>query len=356
MNRTARRPRIFVTQPIAASALARIKAVAEVSVNLDDTRILPREALLAGVAECDFLLPLMHDKIDRSIFAANPDLRAIASMAVTPSDIDIEEATRRGVVVTTVPPLVTESTADLCFGLMLAVARRIVEGDKLVRNGVFPGGQSNHLIGGGVFGKTLGLVGGGGRIGAAVARRARGFEMNILYWSPRRKPPDFERDLGVEFVPLDELLRRSDFVSIHSPLREETRGQIGARELALMKPTAFLINTSRGPVVDELALVDALKRGQIAGAGLDVFEREPAVAPALLDMRNVVLTPHLGSAVVETRDALANAVADNLLALIEGRRPPNIYNPEVFDSWLARRARGGGEAFRSGNAERSSAR
>ena len=355
MNGIARRPRIFVTQPIAASALDRIKAVADVSVNLDDSRILPREALLAGVAQCDFLLPLMHDKIDRSIIAANPDLQAIASMAVTPSDIDIEEATRRGIVVTTVSPVVTEATADICFGLMLAVARRIVEGDKLVRRGVFPGGQSNHLIGGGVFGKTLGLVGGGGRIGSAVARRARGFQMNILYWSPRRKH-DLERDLGVQFVPLDELLQRSDFVSLHSPLREETRGQIGARELSLMKPTAFLINTSRGPIVDELALVEALKHGQIGGAGLDVFEREPAVTPALLEMGNVVLTPHLGSAVVETRDALANAVADNIVALIEGRRPPNIYNPEVLDSFLARRARGEGEVFRSGNGERSTAR
>jgi glyoxylate reductase len=355
MNRIARRPRIFVTQPIAAAALNRIKAVADVSVNPDSSQILSREGLLAGVAECDFLLPLLHDKIDRSVVTANPNLQAITSMAVTPSDIDIEEATRRGVVVTTVSPVVTEATADICFGLMLAVARRIVEGDKLVREGMFPGGQSNHLLGGGVFGKTLGLVGGGGRIGSAVARRARGFQMNILYWSPRRKH-NMERDLGVQFAPLDDLLRQSDFVSVHSPLREETRGQIGARELSLMKPTGFLINTSRGPIVDELALVEALKRRQLAGAGLDVFEREPAVTPALLEMTNVVLTPHLGSAVVETRDALANAVADNILALVEGRRPPNIYNPEVFDSWLARRARAREEVFRSGNAERSSAR
>jgi glyoxylate reductase len=342
MNPVARRPRIYVTQPIAAGALNRIRAIADVAVNRDDTQILPREALLAGVADCDFLLSLMHDKIDRSVIAANPDLRAIASMAITPSGIDIEEATRRGIVVTTVPPLVTESTADICFGLILSVARRIVEADELVRRGMFPGGQSNHLVGGGVFGKTLGLVGGGGRIGAAVARRARGFQMSILYWSPRRKPAEFERDLGMEFVSLDELLRRSDFVSIHSPLREETRGQIGARELSLMQPTTFLINTSRGPIVDELALVEALERKQIAGAGLDVFEREPAVTPALLGMRNVVLTPHLGSAVVETRDALANAVADNLIALIEGRRPPNIYNPEVFDAWIARSVSSGG--------------
>jgi glyoxylate reductase len=356
MNRIVRRPRIFVTQPIAASALDRIKAVADVSVSLDGSRILPREALLAAVAECDFLASLMHDRIDGSVIAANPDLQAITSMAITPTDIDVAEATRRGIVVTTVPALVTEATADICFGLLLAVARRIVEGDRLVREGVFPGGQSNHLIGRGVFGKTLGLVGGGGRIGSAVARRARGFQMNILYWSPRRKPPVFERDLGVEFAPLDELLRRSDFVSLHSPLRKETRGQIGARELSLMKPTAFLINTSRGPIVDEQALVEALKRGQLAGAGLDVFEREPAVAPALLEMNNVVLTPHLGSAVVETREALANALADNILALIEGRRPPNIYNPEIFDSWLARRVGEAGAVSQSGAAERSAAR
>ncbi|HZZ60021.1 MAG TPA: NAD(P)-dependent oxidoreductase, partial [Roseiarcus sp.] len=278
MDLLARRPRVFVTQPIASSALDRIRAVADVAINLDTSRILPTEDLLTAVAECDFLLPLMHDKIDRSIIAANPNLLAITSMAVTPSDIDIEEATRRGIVVTTVPPLVIESTADICFGLMIAVARRIVEGDLLVRRNVFPGGQSNHLIGGGVFAKTLGLVGGGGRIGAAVARRARGFQMNVLYWSPRRKPREFEHELGMTFVQLDELLRQSDFVSIHSPLREETRGQIGAKELSLMKRTAFLINTSRGPIVDELALVAALERDQIAGAGLDVFEREPAVA------------------------------------------------------------------------------
>jgi glyoxylate reductase len=336
MRAITRRRRVFVTQPIAASALDRIKVVADVAVNLDDRQILPRKSLLAGIAECDYLLSLMHDKIDGSVMGVNPDLLAIASMAITPTDIDVEEATRRSVAITTAPPLVTEATADLCFGLMLAVARRIVEGDKLVRRGAFPGGQSNHLVGGGVFGKTLGLVGGGGRIGTAVARRGRGFQMTVLYWSPRRKPPEIEKELGLSFTPLDELLRRSDFVSIHSPLRPETRGQIGADELALMKSTAFLINTSRGPIVDELALVDALERGRIAGAALDVFAREPEVTPTLLKMSNVVLTPHLGSAVVETRAAMANSVADNLLALIDGRRPPNLQNPEVFPAWSAR--------------------
>jgi len=347
MDEPTKRPRVFVTQPIATSALDRLRAFADVTVNPDSSRILPREALLAGVLDCDFLLSLMHDKIDGAIMAANPNLRAIASMAVTPSDIDVDEATRRGVVVTTAPAIVTEATADICFGLLLAVARRIVEGDRLVRQGVFPGGQSNHLLGSSVWGKTLGLIGGGGRIGAAVARRARGFQMDVLYWSPRRKPQSIEQELGLTFVPFDELLRTSDFVSIHSPLKAETRRQIGERELALMKPTAFLINTSRGPVVDELALAAALARGEIAGAGLDVFDKEPAVTPALLELKNVVVTPHLGSAVPETRDALANAVADNLLALIEGRRPPNIANPEVLSGWTSRSARMGADSVKA---------
>jgi glyoxylate reductase len=348
MDLSAKRPRVFVSQPIAASALDRLRAAADVVVNPDSSRILPREALLAGVLDCDFLLSLMHDKVDGAIIAANPNLKGIASMAVTPSDIDIEEATLRGVAVTTAPAIVTEATADICFGLLLAVARRVVEGDRLVRRGVFPGGQSSHLLGSGVWGKTLGLIGGGGRIGAAVARRARGFGMEVLYWSPRRKPDAIEQELRLAFVPFDELLTKSDFVSVHSPLKAETRRQIGERELKLMKPTAILINTSRGPVVDESALAAALARGEIAGAGLDVFDEEPRVTPALLELENVVLTPHLGSAVPETREALANAVADNLLALIEGRRPPNIVNPEVLpevlSGWTSQGARLGAKA------------
>jgi glyoxylate reductase len=332
-----RRPRIFVTQPIAASALDRLRPFADVTVNPDSSRIIPQERLLAGVRDCDFLFSLLHDKIDRIVIGANADLRAITSMAITPSDIDIGEASRRGIVVTIAPPIVTEATADISFGLMLAVARRIVEGDRLVREGVFPGGQSNHLLGSGVWGKTLGLIGGGGRVGTAVARRARGFHMRVLYWGPRRKPENFERESNMTFVPLDELLQESDFVSIHSPLTAETRHQVGERELALMKPSAYLINTSRGPVIDEEALVAALECRRISGAGLDVFEHEPAVTPALVAMPNVVMTPHLGSAVLETREALANAVIDNLLALIEGRRPPNIVNPEVLDGRWNRR-------------------
>jgi glyoxylate reductase len=227
-----------------------------------------------------------------------------------------------------VPPIVAEATADIHFGLMLAVARRMVEGDKMVRSGKFPGSQSNHLGGVAVFGKTLGLVG-AGRIGQATARRARGFGMRILYWGPRRKF-DAERELGVEHVTLDRLLAESDFVSLHPPLNAETRHMISDKQFAMMKPTAFIINTARGAVIDEKALVRALKKKQIAGAGLDVFEHEPKLPPALRTMKNVVLTPHLGSAVMEVRDQMANIVVDNIQALIDGRAPPNCVNPQVL--------------------------
>jgi glyoxylate reductase len=324
------RPRIFVTQPVAKSAIDRLRQVASVKVNPDSSRIISKKLLLAAVGKSDILFSLLHDRIDRNVIAANPKLRAITSQSITPDNIDVAEATRRRIPVTVVPPIVAEATADINFGLMLMVARRMVEGDRLVHKGRFPGSQSGHLIGRAVFGKTIGLVGGGGRIGTAVARRARGFGMRVLYWAPRRKPESLEREVEMTYVPIDELLAQSDFVSLHSPLRPETRHQIGARELALMKPTAFLINTARGAIVDEVALTRALKRRQIAGAGLDVFEHEPKVTPALLAMPNVVATPHLGSAVVEVREQMANIVVDNILALLAGKTPPNCVNPEVL--------------------------
>jgi glyoxylate reductase len=251
-------------------------------------------------------------------------------MKITPSDIDVAAATARRIPVTVIPPLVSEATADLHFGLLLAVARRVVEGDRLLRAGVFPGAQSTYLEGAFVWGKTIGLVGGGGRIGRAVAQRARGFSMRILYWGPRRISESEERELGLDYVALDRLLAESDFVSIHAPLKPETHHLIGARELALMKPTAFLINTARGPIVDEEALVRALADRRIAGAGLDVYEHEPHVESALLTMPNVVLTPHLGSAVAELREAMAHVVVDNIVAVLEGRTPPNCCNPEIY--------------------------
>ena len=326
------RPRIFVTQPIAESALGRLRAVADVKVNSDSSRILAKGKLLAATRQCDILFALLHDRVDRDVLAVNPQLRAVASMAITPDNIDVAEATRRGITVTVIPPIVTEAAADIAFGLMLAVARRMMEGDRLARAGRYPGSQSNHLAGAWVYGKTLGLVGGKGRIGRAVARRARGFSMRVLYCGPSRLPEAEEQALGMTFVPFEELLAQSDFVSVHAPMRPETRHMIDSRALDLMRPGAFLINTSRGPIVDEEALVGTLKAHRIAGAGLDVFEHEPRISSALRKMTNVVLTPHLGSAVLELRDRMANIVVDNIFALLDGRAPPNCVNQQVLPS------------------------
>jgi len=324
------RPRIYVTQPVAESALARLRAMADVDLNPDTLHIVTKDELLAAARGHDVLFCLLHDKVDRDVIAANPRLKAIASMKITPSDIDVAEATARRIPVTVIAPVVTEATADINFALMLAVARRVVESDRLLRAGVFPGAQSAHLLGAWVHGKVLGLIGGGGRIGRAVAKRAHGFSMRTLYWTPRRKPANEERDAGLIYVPLDQLLAESDFVSIHTPYTPETRHQIGERELGLMKPTAFLINTARGPIVDEAALVRALSERRIAGAGLDVYEFEPKVDPALIKMSNVVLTPHLGSAVTDLREMMANTVADNILAVLNGKQPPNCWNKEIY--------------------------
>jgi glyoxylate reductase len=330
MPSTSPRPRIFVTQPVADSALKRLRAVARVTVFADSGRIIPKRTLIAELRRADILFCLLHDSIDRAVVTANPNLRMIAAQSITPSNIDVEAATELRIPVTVTPPLTTQATADLNFGLMLAVARRMMEGDRIVRAGKFPGGQSAHLMGSFVWGKTLGLIGGGGLIGRAVARRARGFSMRVLYWTPRRKPEKEEHEAGLTYAPLDTLLRESDFVSVHSPLNAQTRHQISARELRLMKKTAFLINTARGAIVDEAALVRALAKKQIAGAGLDVFEHEPKIDMALLKMANVVLTPHLGSATPEVREAMANIVVDNILALLGGHKLPNCVNPQVF--------------------------
>ncbi len=325
-----RRPRIFVTQPVSETALKRLRAVATVKVFSDASRIIAKRALLMEVRRADILFCLLHDKIDHAVIAANPELRLIAAQSITPSNIDVEAATQRRIPVTVTAPITTEATADLNFGLMLAVARRILEGDRTVRAGKFPGGQSAHLMGSYVWGKTIGLIGGGGLIGKAVARRAHGFSMRVLYWTPRRKSESEEREAGITYMPLEQLLRESDFVSLHSPLNAQTQHQIGARELRLMKKSAILINTARGAIVDEAALVRALKTKQIAGAGLDVFEHEPKVDKRLKAMANVVLTPHLGSATPEVREEMAKIVVDNILAFLEGRKLPNCVNPQVF--------------------------
>lgn len=327
------KPRVFVSQLIAPSALDRLRGIANVTINKDSSKILAKPKLIAVAKKCDILFTLLHDRIDRAVLAANPNLRLLASMSITPDNIDVVEATKRGIPVTVVPPIVTEATADIHFGLMIAVARRMIEGNRMLRAGKFPGSQSNHLAGSFVHGKTIGLIGGGGRIGLATARRALGFGMRLLYWSPRPKP-EAERETGMQRVTLDQLLAESDFVSLHPPLNAETRHMISDRQFGLMKPTAFIINTARGAIIDEKALMRALKKKKIAGAGLDVFEHEPNLPPGLRDMPNVVLTPHQGSAVMEVRDLMANIVVDNIEALIDGRVPPNCVNPQVLPQTL----------------------
>ncbi len=323
------RPRVFVTQPIAESALQRLRAVAEVEVNPDSSKVLDKAKLIEAVKRCDILLSLLHDTVDRDVLAANPDLKFVASMNITQDRIDLAEATRRGILVTNIPAIVTDATADIAFGLLLAVARNIALGDRLFRQGVYPGSQSNHLAGAAVAGKTLGLVG-CGRIGQAVARRAQGFGMTVIYADPVRLSAADEAKHNVSYRSLEDLLRESDFVSLHPQLSPSTRHLMSTRQFALMKPTAFVINTSRGPVIDEAALVRALKDKAIAGAGLDVYEHEPQVSPDLVAMTNVVLTPHLGSAVFELREGMAHVVVDNIIAVLEGRPPVSCLNPEVL--------------------------
>ena len=324
------RPRVFVTQPVAASAIARLREVAEVNLNADALHIPSKDELLAAVRGHDVLFCLLHDRVDSDIIAANPELRMIASMTITPADIDCNAATVRRIPVTVIPgALLNDATADLAWALIFAVGRRVAEADRRVRAGTIPGSQSSYLEAGGVSGKTLGLVGVGG-VGRAVAQRARGFPLRVLYHDPRRLAVEDEKTLGATWVAFDELLAESDFVSVHANLSPATRHLIGARELGLMKSTACLINTSRGPIVDERALIAALTGCRIAGAGLDVFEHEPGIDPVLLGLSNTVITPHMGSAVSELREAMANAVVDNILAVMGGRTPPNCWNKEIY--------------------------
>ena len=323
------RPRVFVTQPIAERALARLRAVADVEINPDSSRVLEKAKLIEAVRRCDILISLLHDTVDAEVLAANPGLKAVSSMNITRDRIDLDEATRRGIPVTNIPAIVTDATADLAMGLLLAAARNIVHGDKLFRSGIYPGSQSNYLAGAAVSGRTLGLVG-FGRVGQAMARRARGFDMRILYTDPRRLPTQSEISFDASFRSFDDLLHEADFVSLHPQMTDQTRHLMSERQFKLMKPSALIINTARGAVIDEDALVRALKEKTIAGAALDVFEHEPDVSPELIAMPNVVLTPHLGSAVLALREGMANVVVDNTIALIEGRAPVSCLNPQVL--------------------------
>lgn len=313
--------RVLITRPIPEPGPSLVARVAdEVRANPED-RSLSSEELKAAVQGCDGVLCLLTDRIDASILEAARGCKVFANMAVGYNNIDLDAARRLGILVTNTPGVLTTATADLTWALILSVARRVTEGDREMRAGRFTGWGPLYMLGGEVSGATLGLVG-PGRIATAVAERARGFGMTLLYHG-RGPSPEIEA-LGATRVGFDELLGASDFVSLHVPLTDQTRHMIDARALARMKPTAYLINTARGPVVDEKALVAALREGRIAGAGLDVYEEEPAMAEGLADCPNTVLLPHLGSATRATRAAMARIAAENLIEALEGRTPPNL--------------------------------
>lgn len=323
------RRKVYITRMLPQPAIDMLKERFDVEIYPED-RAIPREVLMEKVRGVDALLPLLTDRIDAEVMdAAGGSLRIIANYAVGYDNIDVEAATKRRIAVTNTPGVLTETTADLAWALMFAVARRIVESDRFTREGKFKGWGPMMFLGGDVYGKTLGVVG-AGRIGTAVAMRAKGFNMRVLYTDVVRNEK-IEREVGARKVELEELLRESDFVTLHVPLTPSTHHLIGERELKMMKKTAYLINTSRGPVVDEKALVEALRSGEIAGAGLDVYENEPELTPGLAELDNVVLTPHIGSASVETRTRMATLAAENIIALFEGKRPPTIVNPEVLE-------------------------
>jgi glyoxylate reductase len=319
--------RVFITQPIPEPGPSMVAQVASELMQNPDDRVLPAAELRERVSGCDAVLCLLTDPIDPSVLEAARGCRIFANMAVGYNNIDVAAATRLGILVTNTPGVLTEATADLAWTLLLGVARRVAEGDREMRAGRFPGWGPLYMLGGDVTGRTLGLVG-PGRIAAAVARRALGFEMPLLYYG-RRASPELEA-LGGRQVPLDALLAESDFVSLHVPLSAETRHMIDAKALARMKPTAYLINTARGPVVDEPALVEALRAGRIAGAGLDVYEDEPKMAEGLADCPNTLLLPHLGSATRATRAAMSRIAAENLVAALQGKRPLNLVNPDAW--------------------------
>ena len=323
------KPKVYVTRELPERGLKTIKERFDAEV-WPEYAPPPKKTIIEKAKDVDALATLLSDKIDAEVFDAAPKLKMIAQLAVGFDNVDVQEATKRGIYVSNTPEVLTDTTADFAWTLLMALARRVVEADKYVRMGKWKVGWHPAMLQGrDVYGATMGIVG-AGRIGYAVAKRATGFSMKILFYDviPR---PEMEKDFGAKRVDLDELLKQSDFVSVHVPLMKETHHLINAEKLRLMKKTAYLINNSRGPVVDEKALYEALNEGRIAGAGLDVFEQEPtSLANPLLKLDNVVVAPHISSASYETRSKMAEMVADNLIAFFEGKKPPNLINPDVL--------------------------
>ncbi len=322
------KPRVFIARPIQQEVINEIAQSCQVEVHPNDAPMNAQE-LGAAIANKDGLVSV-GGNISDEVLARAPKLRMVANIGAGYDTIDLVACCRRGIMVSNTPDVLTESTADFAFALMLGVSRHLLKADRYVRDSCWQFGLWNLLWGTEVYGKTLALYG-FGRIGQAMARRGRGFSMRIIYHTRTRIARELERALEAEFVDLKTLLREADFLSIHAPLNTESTQSIGERELAMMKPTAFLINTGRGKIIHEQALVEALQSGKIAGAGLDVFENEPQVHSKLIGMENVLLAPHVASATTETRLRMAQLAAENLLAAFAGRRPPNLLNPEVFE-------------------------
>jgi glyoxylate reductase len=323
------KPKVFATHSLFDAARQILQEACDVEYWAKPERP-PREEVLRRVKDKEGLVCLLTEKINEEFLRAAPKLRIAANVAVGFDNIDVVACTKRGVVATNTPGVLDETTADFAWTLLMAVARRLSEGEALARSGNWKNWDLDQLVGTDVWGKTLGIVG-FGRIGRAVARRASGFQMKVIYTDAMRAPADVEKALNAEFRDMNALLAESDFISVHVPLLPETRGLFDTPKFYRMKPTAFLINTSRGPVVDEAALVAALEEGKIAGAGLDVYENEPFIHPGL-KRANVVLAPHIASASLETRTKMACIAAENVVALFTGHAPPNILNPEVLKS------------------------
>ncbi len=316
--------KVLVTGRVPAHVRERISREHEVWANTDD-KPMGRSELLERIVDREGLLCTIPDRIDEELLARAPELKMIATSTVGVDHVDLEAATARGIWVSNTPGVLDDATADLTFALILAVARRVVEGDRRTREGGFRHFAPMLFLGSDVSGKTLGIIG-LGKIGRVVAKRASGFNMPVIYHNRRRIPPEEERALNARYVAMETVLSEADFVSLHVPLTDQTRHLVGERELMTMKPTAFLINASRGPVVDEHALLTALRKKAIAGAGLDVYENEPVLTPGLADLKNVVLLPHVGSATLETRTKMAELAAENLLTGLKGDIPPNCLN------------------------------
>ncbi|HXN54090.1 MAG TPA: D-glycerate dehydrogenase [Candidatus Acidoferrum sp.] len=321
------KPKVLATRPLFPAAQKILNANCEVDYWTQPERI-SKDELLRRIKDKEGLVCLLTEKVDEELLAAAPKLRIAANVAVGYDNIIVADCTKRGVAATNTPGVLDETTADFAWTLLMAVARRLGEGEALARSGEWTGWDLDQLVGTDVWGKTIGLVG-FGRIGRAVARRAAGFQMKVIYHDAVRAPLDVERGFHAEYRDLSALLGEADFVSVHVPLLPETRGLFNAKTFSQMKPTSFLINTSRGPVVDEAALVQALESKKIAGAALDVYEKEPLIH-AGLKRRNVVLAPHIASGSLETRTKMACMAAENVVALLKGRRPQNILNPEVL--------------------------